>query len=127
MAQNRISHVVVVRHFAAVENQAVLELAGIAEHGPIAHDDVLANVAACANLGVFANPCGAFDHGVGFNDGAFINEYLRSNEGRRRHGAEDTRFESTAKIVTQSRQGGPHRLLRDEKFGVGRVREVEVI
>src|SRR5450432_2618137 len=71
IAENRIAHVIKMRHLRVVEDDAVFKFARVAHHNAVADDHVLADVTAVANLAALANPRRAFDHRALLDRGSF--------------------------------------------------------
>ena len=127
VAQNRVAHIVEMRHFTVVEEHAVLEFARVPHHAVIACDDVFADVAARAHLAVFSDPRRAFDVRASLHDSAFIDENLSSNHCGWVNRATYRRLQIPAEIVAEILQWSPDRLTGCEEITVTGVREIEVV
>ena len=56
VSENRVPHVIEMRHLRLIEEDAVLKLAGISENGAVPHDDVFPDITATADMTIFADP-----------------------------------------------------------------------
>ena len=80
MPENRITHVVEMRHLGFVEDETIFEFTRISGDHPIADDDVFANVASAADFAVVTDPGRTFDHGTLLDDGIFAHENRRTDK-----------------------------------------------
>src|SRR3954471_7314897 len=82
MPEDRVPHVVEMRHLGFIEQNAVLEFARISHHDPVPHDDVFAHVTAASDVAILADPRWSLQ------DRSLFDNRSRTNENR----AADERF-----------------------------------
>src|ERR1700730_4867672 len=105
MANDRITHVIEVRHLHLIEQDGIFEFAGVSHDYAVADDHVLAHVTAAANVAVLADPRRAFQHCPLFNDSSSADEDMAADKRLAHELPEDCRLETKLQITGDLLEG----------------------
>jgi hypothetical protein len=131
VAENGITDVVEMRHFAIVKEEAVFEFGGITEDTVASGNHMLPKIGSTADDRSGANPGRSLDNGVGFDDGPGCHVNPRADGCGRMNRSMDEgsfgRFEKTVEIGLQFPQSRPDRFSLREKRNVIGFGKIEIV
>src|ERR1700730_6141102 len=127
MTDDRITHVIEVRHLHFIEQDGIFEFAGVSHDYAVADDHVLAHVAAAANVAVLADPRRAFQHCPLFNDRSSADGDMVADKRLAHELAEECRLEAKLQITGALFERVPNVILVFEQLRMSRVFEIEKI
>lgn len=127
MSNDRITHVIEVRHLHVIEQDGILEFARVPHDYAVADDHVLAHVAAAANVAIFADPRWAFQHSALLNDRSSANKNMVADKWFAQQLAQDCRLETKLQVTGNLFERVPDVILVSEQLRMSRVFEIEKI
>src|SRR5438270_11380156 len=125
MPEDRIAHVIEMRHLRFIEQNAVLELARIPHHDPIPDDHILAHVTAAPDMAIVANPRRSFQHRALLDNRSGADEDCVADKRLPDQLAHHRGLQSKLEIARDLPQRVPDIFLRFKQLWVRRVFETE--
>src|SRR5436309_1089316 len=99
MANDRITHVIEVRHLHFIEKDGIFEFARVAHDYTVADDHVFAHVTTAATVAVFADRRRAFQHSALFNDRSSANKNMVADKWFAHQLGQDCRLETKLQVT----------------------------
>src|SRR4029077_15493883 len=127
MTNDRITHVIEVRHLHFIEQDGVFEFAGVSHDYAVADDHVFAHVTTAADVAVFTDPRRAFQHRALLNHSFSADKNMVADKRLAHELAQDRGLEAKLQVTSNLFERVPDVILVFEQLRMSRVFEVKKI